>query len=165
MPTRRLILRSLQPDDLDAFAEIYAHPDVVGFVGDGATASREETAEWLARTISRNHLEGWDMRSVVRAKDGVLLGRCGIAVQDIDGKVEHEVGYVFGRPYWGRGYATEAATAVRDHALSDRGLTRLIALIAHQNEASKRVAHKLGMSFERAAEFRGRVVELYALEA
>ena len=52
-----------------------------------------------------------------------------------------------------------------DHALSDRGLTRLNALIAHQNEASKRVAHKLGMSFERAAEFRGRVVELYALEA
>ena len=105
------------------------------------------------------------MRSVVRAEDGVLLGRCGIAVQDIDGKVEHEVGYVFGRSFWGRGYATEAATAVRDHALSDWGLTRLIALIAHQNEASKRVAHKLGMSFERAAEFRGRVVELYALEA
>jgi [ribosomal protein S5]-alanine N-acetyltransferase len=49
---------------------------------------------------------------------------------------------------WNRGLATEAATAVRDYAFRVRGLTRLIRLIRQGNEASRRVAEKVGMRFE-----------------
>jgi len=164
VPTQRLILRPILPEDLDAYAAIYADPEVVRFIGDGATSGRDETAEWLERTIRRNELDGWDMRSVLRVEDGAVLGRCGIAVRDVEGRIEREVGYVLGREHWGRGYATEAASAMRDHALGSLRLRRLIALIDHGNEASQRVAGKLGMAYERDVGFCGRVVEMHALE-
>ncbi len=162
--TERLVLRPILVEDLDAYAAMYADPEVVRFISDGTTASRDETAEWLDRTIRRNELDGWDMRSVVRADDGAVLGRCGIAVREIDGRIEREVGYLLGREHWGKGYATEAASAMRDRALRELGLRRVIALIQHANDASKRVAARLGMAHERDVEFHDRLVELHALE-
>jgi [ribosomal protein S5]-alanine N-acetyltransferase len=163
--TERLVLRPIAREDLDPFAAMFADPEVVRFVGDGTVATREESAEWIEVSIARNETEGWDMRSVVLAEDGAVIGRCGIAVRGIVGRTEHEVAYLFDRAHWGMGYATEAATAMRDRALGELGRPRLIALIDHGNEASKRVARKLGMAYERDVEFHGRMVELYALEA
>jgi [ribosomal protein S5]-alanine N-acetyltransferase len=161
--TERLILRPIALEDLDAFAAIYADPEVVRFI-DGETATRDQTREWIEAQVRRNEREGWDRRSVLLAADGTVLGRCGIAVWEIEGRLEHEIGFLFGRAHWGRGYATEAATAMRDRAFSELGLSRLIGLIDHGNEASKNVARKLGLSYERDVEFHGRIVELHALE-
>jgi RimJ/RimL family protein N-acetyltransferase len=162
--TERLVLRPIARGDLDAFAAMFADPEVVRFIGDGTVASREESAEWIEVSIARNETEGWDMRSVLLADDGAVIGRCGIAVRGIEGRTEHEVAYLFDRAHWGSGYATEAATAMRDRALGELGRSRLIALIDHGNEASKGVARKLGMAYERDVEFHGRIVELHALE-
>lgn len=162
--TARLMLRSMAQEDLDGYARLFADPEVVRFIADGTTADATETAEWLTRSLHRNEYEGFDRRSVVLADDGSLIGWCGIAVWDIEGAIERELGYVLARDRWGRGYATEAAAAMRDHARSALGLTRLIALIHRDNGASKRVARKLGMEYERDAEFHGRLVELFALE-
>jgi RimJ/RimL family protein N-acetyltransferase len=161
--TERLVLRPIEREDLDAFAEMFADPEVVRFIGDGEVASRAESAEWVEVSIERNVAEGWDMRSVLLADGGEVIGRCGIAVRSIEGRTEHEVAYLFGRAHWGKGYATEAASAVRDRALGELGLSRLIALIDHGNEASKHVARKLGLAYERDVEFHGRTVELHAL--
>jgi ribosomal-protein-alanine N-acetyltransferase len=163
--TERLILRPIAREDLDAYAHLYADPEVVRYLGDSTTATREETAEWLDRAILRNEREGWDLRSVLRADDGEVLGRCGIAVLEIDGVDEREIGFVLGREHWGRGYATEAAWAMRDHAFGALGLTRLASPIHPDNEASKRVAVKIGMAYERDATFLGRRVELFTIEA
>jgi ribosomal-protein-alanine N-acetyltransferase len=102
---------------------------------------------------------------VIRAQDRVLVGRCGVAVLEIDGVHEREIGFVLGREHWGRGYATEAAAAMRDHAFGALGLTRLASPIHPDNEASKRVAAKIGMTYERDATFHGRRVELFTIEA
>jgi ribosomal-protein-alanine N-acetyltransferase len=142
---------------------MYADPEVMRFVGDGTTATRQETAEWLERTVRRNALDGWDMRAV-RLQDGTFVGRCGIAVHDIDGRAERELGYILARERWGMGYATEGAAAMRDHALHGSGVRRLIALIAPGNDASVRVAEKLGFTRERDTRFHGRPTMLYALE-
>ena len=163
--TERLVLRPVAREDLDAFAAMFADPEVVRFIGDGTVATREESAEWVEVSIARNEAEGWDMRSVLLAGGGAAIGRCGIAVRGIEGRTEHEVAYLFDRAHWGRGYATESATAMRDRALGELGLSRLIALIDHGNEASRGVAGKLGMAYERDVEFHGRTVELHALEA
>lgn len=161
--TDRLVLRPIALEDLDAYAAIYADPEVVRFIG-GETSTRDETREWIEVQIGRNEREGWDRRSIVLASDGILIGRCGISIWDIEGRPEHEIGFLLGRAHWGRGYATEAATAMRDRALGELGLSRLIALIDHGNVASKGVARKLGMAYERDVEFHGRTVELHALE-
>jgi ribosomal-protein-alanine N-acetyltransferase len=162
--TERLVLRPIESEDLDAYAGMYADPEVVRYLGDPRTASREETAAWLDRAIRRNEREGWDLRSVLRVDDGALVGRCGIAVLEIDGVDEREIGFVLGREHWGRGFATEAATAMRDHAFGALGLSRLASPIHPENEASKRVVRKIGMTYERDATFHGRRVELFTIE-
>lgn len=163
--TERLLLRPIEGADVDAFARLFADPEVVRFIGDGTTSNRDETAEWVERTIQRNESEGFDRRAVILAGSGQAIGWCGIAVWDVEGRPERELGYVLARGHWGRGYATEAATAMRDHALDALGLCRLIALIDHGNAASEAVAGKLGMGYERDAPFHGRVVRLFAMEA
>ena len=145
--------------------EHLADPQAVRFIGDGTAGTFEETAEWVERSIRRNAFEGFDKRTVVRAEDGAVLGWCGVAVWNIEGTIERELGYVLAREHWAHGYATEAAAAMRDHALSALGLRRLIALIHPHNDASKRVARKLGFGYERMAPFHGRTVELWAMGA
>lgn len=162
--TERLLLRPIARVDLDAFAAMFADPEVVRFIGDGTVATRDEAEEWVEASIARNESEGWDMRAVLLAEGGAAIGRCGIAVRGIEGRTEREVAYLLGRAYWGMGFATEAASAMRDRALGELGLSRLIALIDHENEASKGVARKLGMAYERDVRFHGRPVELHALE-
>ena len=81
-----------------------------------------------------------------------------------DGPTELEVGYTLGKPYWGQGYATEAAGAARDYAIEKLGARRLIALIIHGNDASENVARKLGFEHERDIVFGPRNAQLFALD-
>ena len=73
--------------------------------------------------------------------------------------------YEAGRDYWGQGYATEAAGAVRDYALGELGAERLIALIIHGNTASENVARKLGLAHERNIMLGRREAQLFAMDA
>ena len=76
------------------------------------------------------------------------------------GPTELEVGYTIGRPFWGKGYATEAAAAARDFALERLGARRLVALIIRGNDASANVARKLGFEYERNVKFGRRDAQL-----
>ena len=161
--TERLTLRPVALEDLDGYAAMFADPEVVRFLGDGTTATREESLEWIGTSIERNASLGWDMRTV-RTHDGAFVGRCGVAIRELaDGVVEREIAYAFAREHWGRGFATEAATVVRDHELG-AGTRRLVSLVAHGNDGSARVATKLGMAPEREVEFHGRPCTVFALE-
>lgn len=82
-----------------------------------------------------------------------FLGDCGLTIQLVEGIAEVEIAWHVARTRWREGIATEAATAVRDHAFGDLGLRRLIALVRPDNEASQGVARKLGMGVERTALF------------
>ena len=66
-----------------------------------------------------------------------------------------EIGYRLHPNYWNKGVATEAAQAVRDHAFRDLNLSRVISLIHPENAASRRVAEKIRMQFERKTVFKG----------
>ena len=105
---------------------------------------------------------------VERAEDARVLGRAGFLRWDPQtweiGGPETELGWGLAREHWGSGYATEAALALRDWALGERGLTRLISLIQHGNVRSFRVAEKLGERYERDVEVRGKPSRLYSLE-
>jgi RimJ/RimL family protein N-acetyltransferase len=78
-----------------------------------------------------------------------------------------ELGYRLARSAWGKGYATEATIAVRDHAFTSLGMKRLIAIIDPSNLASVRVAEKLGMRFESEVMLEGYTHpdHVYALDA
>lgn len=173
LETERLVLRPLSPSDLDALAHYMADPEVMHYMG-GITRTRDETEAWIARFMQMFELDGIGQFAVERKEDGAVLGRCGILFWETDPwtsiaraeatkPTETEIGYLLGRSHWGQGYATEAATAVRDYARAELGEERLIALIDPGNRASKRVAQKLGMEHERDVQLKFARVGLYSL--
>ena len=116
---------------------------------DGCMNSRE-VAEWLATKVSNSINDGIEILAVELKSTDSFIGYCGLTLfPNIDGVAETEIGYRLIPGFWGSGYATEAATAVRDYGFSELNLRRLIALIDPSNERSIRVAKKLGMDYEK----------------
>ena len=169
LETDRLVLRHLEWEDLDALAAIMGDAEVMRYIGNGVPKTREQTRRlmefwitdnqraWdehtlqrlpqLARAIERDaHFSLW---ATVKRRTNRLIGRCGLLAWDLEGVKEVEVGYLIARPSWGRGYATEAARAIRDYGFERLGFERLISLIQPGNLASQRVAIKNGMRHER----------------
>jgi [ribosomal protein S5]-alanine N-acetyltransferase len=177
LETDRLLLRAPVTEDADALAPMYADPEVMRYVGDGRTLTRGETERSVKRMIERWEADGFGLFTTVRKDDEAIIGRVGLLVwntdtwepttraQAADNPSEVEVGYTLGRPFWGQGFATEAAGAVRDYALDELGAERLIALIIHGNTASENVARKLGLEYERDVMLGRREAQLFALDA
>ena len=69
-------------------------------------------------------------------------------LQPLSGTDEIEVGYAFGQPAWGRGYATEVASAVVQWGFEALALERIVAVASPENAGSRRVMDKLGMRYE-----------------
>lgn len=146
LETPRLVLRTWRADDLPAFAELNADPEVMRYLG-GTALSREESdsiAEWGQERYAE---EGIGLLAVERRQDGVFLGMCGLHHQwsypdDV------EVPWRFARRHWGYGYAMEAATGWLDHGFLALGLPRVISITEWDNERSLAVMHRLGMTFD-----------------
>jgi RimJ/RimL family protein N-acetyltransferase len=176
LQTDRLVLRAPVPEDAETLAPMYADPEVMRYVGDGRTLTRAETDRSVRRMIERWEADGFGLFTTVRKEDGAVIGRVGLLVWNTDTwepttraqgaevPTEVEVGYTLGRDFWGCGYATEAAGAVRDYALGRLGAERLIALIIHGNTASENVARKLGLEYERDIMLGRREAQLFALD-
>jgi ribosomal-protein-alanine N-acetyltransferase len=159
--TVRLVLRPLESGDLDDYAAMYSDPEVMRFLG--GVATRTEAAQRLDRRMRDYERQGYGVMAVLERETAAFVGRCGLTHWEIEGVDELEIGYAFARSAWGKGYATEAATAVRDYGLDALGVRRLVSLVAPENVRSAAVARKLGMSHERDVEFHGGLHRLYAL--
>jgi ribosomal-protein-alanine N-acetyltransferase len=159
--TARLVVREFTADDVDALAAVFADPAVLWW--EPAPYTRQQTEEWLEVTLARYRDDGCAEYAVVIASTGELIGDCGPAFREIDGLRLPELGWDLRSDAWGHGYATEAARGVLTHA-ADLGLTRVYSLIAPQNERSRGVARRLGMSPEREVFWAGEPHELWALD-
>jgi ribosomal-protein-alanine N-acetyltransferase len=149
LQTDRLTLRHLEPSDLDALAAMYRDPDVRRFFPDGMRTLEETRAEleWHRHGHPENPQLG--LWATVERSSGTLVGRCGLLPWSIDGVPEVELAFLISKNRWGEGLATEAARGIVHYARETLGLGRLICLIMHGNDASSRVADKVGMTFER----------------
>ena len=166
--TERLSLRLPRAEDAPGLLEAFADPEAMRYIGDGSTTDLAGAEEAVNRWLERWNAWGIGMFVVERAEDARVLGRAGFLRWDPQtweiGGPEIELGWGLAREHWGSGYATEAALALRDWALGERGLSRLISLIQHGNVRSFRVAEKLGEQYERDVEVRGRPTRLYSIE-
>jgi RimJ/RimL family protein N-acetyltransferase len=161
LKTARLTLRPFREEDVDLLAELMANLDFMRFSLGPKT--REQTAAFLENVIDWHRAGLPSPFAVVIRSDGVLVGYCGFLHQEVDGEKEIEIGYRLHPDYWNRGIATEAARKVRDHAFGDLELPRVISLIHPDNVASRRVAEKIGMLFERQTVFKGLPTLVFAL--
>ena len=162
LETRRLILRRLVPEDLDALFALYSDPEARRFFPEG-TLSYAETKREL-EWFSAGHPEHPELGlwATICKESGRFIGRCGLLPWTIDGVLEVEVAYLLDKRYWRRGLGAEAAEALVRYGFERLGLRRLIALIDPANDASIRTAERAGLRFERTIEFEGQC-SLYAI--
>lgn len=160
--TPRLVLRPMREDDLAGLLTVFGDPRVMAAFG-VAPFEEPQMRAWIERNLAHQARHGYGLYTVILKRSGDVIGDCGLEHMGDDLRVA-ELGYDFRTDYWGQGLATEAAAAVRDHALSDLGLIRLFSLIRQGNHASRRVAEKIGMALERRADRDGTPYWIYALD-
>src|SRR3712207_1319567 len=157
-----MILRRLQLPDVDALMAIFSDPEAMRYYP--ATKTRREAEEWVRWNLNSYRERGFGLWAAILKGSGELAGQCGLVAQEVDGRDEVEIGYLFVRTYWGRGLATEAARACRDYGFGTLGYDRLVSLIDPSNLASRRVAEKVGMRLEKHTHKWGKKICVYAIE-
>jgi ribosomal-protein-alanine N-acetyltransferase len=161
--TPRLVLRELTDADHEALFQMYQDPRMNRFLG-GPPPPREEYWKKVRETWPAYYARhGFGLWAAVRREDGRLLGRCGLLSQEVEGERQVEVAYALAPELWGRGYATEAARASRDHAFRTLDAPQVISLILPENAASIRVAERNGMTFWKTADHRGYHSRVYRI--
>ena len=107
--------------------------------------SMQEVYTWLGRQQARYIRYGFGLWALLDAGTGVFIGQVGLTIQDTPGGPELEIGYLLKRRFWHRGYAVLAAAACRDFAFTSLEAPRVVSIIRDTNEASKRVAERIGL--------------------
>ena len=110
--TPRLLLRNYTLDDFDALYEILSDPETMQHYP--APYDEEKTRNWITWNLDNYEKYGFGLWAVVLKETGEFIGDCGITLQNIDGEILPEIGYHIHKKYWRRGFAKEAARAVRD---------------------------------------------------
>ncbi|MES2960419.1 MAG: GNAT family N-acetyltransferase [Pseudomonadota bacterium] len=141
--TARLRARQLRPDDLLPMLAVYGDDDAMRWVGDGHALTQAQCAEWLDVTDSNLRLRGYGMSALVERGSDEVVGFCGLVHPG--GQPEAEIKYALKRAHWGRGLATEAATAMLAYGAGAHGIGLVIATATPANIASHRVLLKAGM--------------------
>ena len=145
LTTKRLVLREFAEDDANSVLEYHSIPEFSRYY------------PWTDRTID-DEIEfvgmfiGWQQEqprtkfqlAAVLKESGELIGSCGLRMERSD-STEGEIGYGMSPTYWGKGYATEAASEMVRLGFEEFGLHRISAQCIADNVASVRVLEKVGL--------------------
>ena len=149
LETERLILREMRQGDYSDLCKILQDPGVM-YAYEGAF-SNEETQNWLDKQLARYTEHGFGLWAVVLRESGEMIGQCGLTMQKVGEDEVLEIGYLFQKAFWHKGYATEAATACREYAFEKLDADEVFSIIRDTNKASQNVARRNGMTVK--AEF------------
>ena len=161
--TQRLVLREFQREDFRELAPILANPQVMKFSTTGVL-SISQTQEKVESFIASYEEFGFGKWAVIFKESNELIGYCGIAVEQIDNKDEKEIGYRLNSKFWGKGLATEAASAAIQYGFERFKFSYILGIVERANIASVRVLEKLGMRYEREALFHGVEMDVYKVD-
>lgn len=145
LETRRLLLREFEPADLAAVRAYALDPRVAETVLHDLKTERDLTRHFATVLNARalRPRRSYELAIAVR-RTGALIGTCELSLQT---GASVELGYMLARRHWGFGYATEVAIALRDTAFDLLKAARVRALVAVDNEASRRVLVKAGLQW------------------
>lgn len=149
--TERLRLEPIGLEHVDDLWRLHQYAEVAAWYE--GTWSRERAQESAARRAAGWNDDGVQKWIAYDRATGELTGRGGVSVQEVDGRMRHEVGWVVRPDLWGRGYATEIGRAGLRFAFDDLGVEEVVAFTEEHNARSRGVMERLGMRFVR--EFRG----------
>lgn len=149
--TKRLIARRFEPRDLEAFVAMRSDPEVARYQSWDSYGETEARA-FLQDIASRQPGQpGWFQFALENCETGEFPGDCGLRIMEHDQRLA-QIGYTIVRDSWGKGFATEAVSALAAYAFAAFSLHRITASVDPRNLASCRVLEKAG--FVKEAHFR-----------
>ena len=146
LDTERLTLRTLEADDAAFYLELVNDPSFLKNIGDKGVRSVDDArTALLDGPVTMQRERGHSLYMVLRKEDGAAMGMCGLIKRD--SLPEVDIGYAYLPPFWGNGYAYEAAAAVKAYARDTLRMPSLMAITNPENVSSINLLLKLGLRF------------------
>lgn len=163
--TERLYFRKVLASDFNDWLPFHQEPLSSQF-WDGLPIYPEVACrEQFNRAFERYEQGLGGMNALICKNEGVLIGLCGLLVQEVDEVRELEIGYSILPQYWQQGFAFEAAQKCKQYAFSQRWASHLISIIHIDNIPSQRVALKNGMLLEKTTTYKNNPVHIFGINA
>ena len=144
LETKRLYVREMTQADFPLLCRYLQDAEVM--YAWGHAFSDSEVQARLDKQLQSYEQHGFGLWAVVLKENDELIGECGLSMQLCENREVLEIGYVFRKIYWHRGYATEAAVACREYAFDELNEDEVFSIIRDTNTPSQRVAERNGMS-------------------
>ena len=145
LETERLFLREMDGSDFQALYAVLADTNIMKHYPYAFDAQR--VRDWLERNRTRYRENGFGLWAVCLKLTGEMIGDCGLTLQNIEGELLPEIGYHIRRDCQRKGYAKEAAQAVRDWAFAHTDYPAVYSYCKYTNTPSIKTAEAIGMRF------------------
>ena len=157
--TERLILRHLTEDDAAFIFELLNEPSWIQNIGDRHIKTIDDARAYIRNGPVVSYAKnGFGLYLIILKETNRSIGMCGLIKRD--GLDDIDIGYALLPRFWSKGYAVEAAQAIKAYAKDVIGLKRMVAIVDPANEGSIRVIEKLGMRFEKMVRLSADDIEL-----
>ena len=165
LETPRLSTRFLTEEDIHTWCEYFRDPENCRFLQLPDTPLIEDKASIMVNyALNRYKNNTLGLQALITKDTNEFIGMCGLLVQVVNGINEIEVGYHLLKRFWGRGYATEAASMFRDYGFRNSETDAIISIIHPLNEPSKKVARRNGMILHRqSTPFRDGLYDIFSI--
>ena len=162
--TERILIRPLTETDIPVWEQFFTDPAYTQHVHlppqpELSTYQRAEF--WVNKQLARYRENRYGLMALTLPETGELIGQCGLLTQEIDGELVTEIGYHLLIPFWGKGYATEAARFFKDLAFTTENADEVVSIIDIGNTPSEKVAARNGMKFLKTSTFWEHSVNVY----
>ena len=162
LETERLLFRTHEPQDEPAFIAMHTDPEVRRYVG-GQPWPLEKAQTRFQNEYLGKPSDTYGLWATVSKEEGGYIGCCGLRASEQ--KTEAHLGYFLARPYWRRGFASEASRALIEVAFTRLRLLRLLADVQKGNDASEHILQKFGFKYlsQEVIPSSGRIILVYEL--
>ncbi|MBQ1192678.1 MAG: GNAT family N-acetyltransferase [Lachnospiraceae bacterium] len=158
LETERLLIREISVEDVPRLYELYDEEIVKYMPGlfEKIDEEMEYTKNYIKNIYGFYHYGMW---LVVLKESNVIIGRAGVEYKEIpETKLTHEMGYMIGKKYQGKGYAKEALSAIIEYMKRNFEINNFFVEVSKENEKSISLARKMGFVFENKVNVRGYLV-------
>jgi len=140
--TNRLILREMTITDYDSLYAVLGDSDIMQHYP--YTFDEKRVRGWINRNIERYNIFGFGLWAVTLKENGEMIGDCGLTMQLIGGQIKPEIGYHIRKDCQRKGYAKEAASAVRDWTFMNTPFNVIFSYMKYTNVPSYSTAISWG---------------------
>lgn len=141
LKTERLTLRYIIQDDFEELKAILRDKEVMHAWEYDFTD--KDVQEWIDKNLELYKMHNLGFFIATENLSGNIIGQAALKPDTIEGKQHYEIGYILKKEYWHKGYATEAARALKDYAFNTLNLDEVIFEIRPDNFPSRKVAENL----------------------